>query len=153
VAQRRNALCVVASTDGRKGSLRIHQDALVCSSILDSGNHLVHELVQGRRAWLHIIYGEATLNDIVLTQGDGVGVTNEPSVSLTVQENTELLLVDLGPVHREHLNAESSHSQRSTGELQEDRRRTDARPGGRDGKKSTGSMQVGKENHANPEKL
>ena len=39
----------------------------------------------------------ATLNDIVLTQGDGVGATIEPSVSLTVQENTEILLVDLGP--------------------------------------------------------
>ena len=95
-AQRRNELCVVASPDGRKGSLRIHQDALVCSIILDPGHHLVHELLPGRSAWLHILYGEATLNDIVLTQGDGVGITNEPSVSLTVQENTEMLLVDLG---------------------------------------------------------
>ena len=96
-AQRRNMLCVVASPDGRKGSLRIHQDALAYSSILDPGHHLVHELLSGRSAWLHIIYGEATLRDIVLTQGDGVGVTTEPSVSLTVHENTEILLVDLGP--------------------------------------------------------
>jgi redox-sensitive bicupin YhaK (pirin superfamily) len=95
-AQRRNVLCVVASPDGRNGSLRIHQDALIHSSILDPGHHSVHELLPGRSAWLHIVYGEATLNDIVLTQGDGVGITNEPSVSLTVQENTEVLLVDLG---------------------------------------------------------
>ncbi|MBN1547500.1 MAG: pirin family protein [Syntrophaceae bacterium] len=93
-AQRRNELCVVASPDGRKGSLRIHQDALVYSSVLDAGHHVFHELPPGRAAWLHIVHGEAMLNDIVLTQGDGVGVTNEPSVSLTVQENTELLLVD-----------------------------------------------------------
>jgi len=98
-AQRRNLLCVVASPDGRKGSLRIHQDVLVCSAILDPGHHLVHELATGRTAWLHAVCGEATLNDIVLTQGDGVGVTNERSVSLTVQENTELLLVDLGPTN------------------------------------------------------
>ena len=97
-AQRRNVLCVVTSPDGRKGSLRIHQDTLTYSSILDPGRHLVHELLPGRSAWLHIIYGEATLNDILLTQGDGVGVTIEPSVSLTVQENTEILLIDLGPV-------------------------------------------------------
>jgi redox-sensitive bicupin YhaK (pirin superfamily) len=95
-AQRRNLLCVVASPDGRKGSLRIHQDALTYSSILDPGHHLVHELLPGRSAWLHIVFGEATLSDIVLTQGDGVGVTVESSVSLTVQENTEILLVDLG---------------------------------------------------------
>ena len=96
-AQRRNVLCVVASSDGRKGSLRIHQDACVYSSILNTGHHLFHELLPGRSAWLHIVNGEATLNDIVLTQGDGVGVTIEPSVSLTVQEKTEILLVDLGP--------------------------------------------------------
>ena len=96
-AQRRNVSCVVASLDGRKGSLQICQDALIYSSILDPGHHLVHELLPGRSAWLHIVYGEATLNGIVLTQGDGVGVTIEPSVSLTVQEKTEILLVDVGP--------------------------------------------------------
>lgn len=97
-AQRHNALCVVASTDGRKGSLRICQDVIICSSILDPGHHLIHELLQGRSVWLHIIVGEVTLQDIVLTQGDGVGITIEPSVSLTASENTELLLVDLGPM-------------------------------------------------------
>jgi quercetin 2,3-dioxygenase len=98
-AQRRNLLCVVVSPDGRKGSLRIHQDVLVCSAILDPGYHLVHELAPGRTVWLHTVCGEATLNDLVLTQGDAVGVTNERSVSLTVQENTELLLLDLGPAN------------------------------------------------------
>ncbi len=100
-AQRRNVLCVVASPDGRKGSLRIHQDALACSSILDPGHHLVHELRPGRSAWLHVMYGEATLNDIVLTQGDGARVTVEPAVSLTAHESAEILLVDLGPVRSE----------------------------------------------------
>ena len=96
-AQRRNLPCVVASPDGRKGSLRIHQDTLIYSSILDPGHHLVHELLPGRSAWLHIVYGEAALDDIVLTQGDGVGVKIEPAVSLSAQANTEILLVDLGP--------------------------------------------------------
>jgi redox-sensitive bicupin YhaK (pirin superfamily) len=101
-AQRRNVLCAVASRDGRKESLRIRQDVLIYSSILDPGHHLFHELLPGRSAWLHIVNGEATLNDIVLTQGDGVGVTIEPSVSLTVQEKTEILLVDLGPAANSH---------------------------------------------------
>ena len=96
-AQRRNVLCAVASRDGRMGSLRIRQDVLIYSSILDPGHHLFHELLLGRSAWLHVVYGEATLNEIVLTQGDGVGVTIESSVSLIVQEKTEILLVDLGP--------------------------------------------------------
>lgn len=102
-AQRHNVLCVVASPDGRKGSLLVHQDALIYSSILDPGHHLVHELLSGRGAWLHILYGEATLNDIILAQGDGAGVANEPAVSLTVQENTELLLVDVNSPQNRNL--------------------------------------------------
>jgi redox-sensitive bicupin YhaK (pirin superfamily) len=96
-AERHNLLCVVASQDGRKGSLRIRQDAVIYSSVLDPGHHLIHELLSGRSAWLHIICGEAALQDIILTKGDSVGVTSKPSVSLTAQENTEILLVDLGP--------------------------------------------------------
>ena len=100
IAQRHNLLCVVASPDGRRGSLRLMQDALVFSSVLDTGRHLIHELLPGRKAWLHVIQGEATLNDIVLTQGDSAGFKTEPSVSLTARENTEILLVDLGPAPR-----------------------------------------------------
>ncbi len=99
-AQRHNMLCVVASPDGRAGSLRLLQDALVCSSVLDPGHHLIHELLPGRTAWLHVVAGEASVQDLILTQGDGLGVTVERAVSLTAQENTEILLVDLGPAAR-----------------------------------------------------
>ncbi len=95
-AQRRGGLCVFASADARRGSLRIHQDALMCSALLEPGQHVVHELSQGRIAWLHLVEGEATLGDIVLTTGDGAGVTAERAVSLTAQSETEILLLDLG---------------------------------------------------------
>lgn len=95
-AERRGGLCLVASPDARRGSLRIHQDALVYSAMLDPGQHVIHELPQGRSAWLHLVEGEVTLGDTVLTTGDGAGVTAEPAVSLTAREETEILLVDLG---------------------------------------------------------
>jgi hypothetical protein len=96
VAERRGELCVVASPDARRGSLRIHQDALVYSALLDPGKHVVHELSPGRSAWLHLVRGEVVLGDVVLTTGDGAGVTDERAVSLTAQEATEILLLDLG---------------------------------------------------------
>jgi redox-sensitive bicupin YhaK (pirin superfamily) len=95
-AQRRDALCVVASSDARRGSLQIRQDALVFSAILDPGQHVIHEIQPGRSAWLHIVQGEAAFDGVVLTTGDGVGITAEPVVSLTAKEQTEILLVDLG---------------------------------------------------------
>jgi hypothetical protein len=57
---------------------------------------VVHELSQGRSAWLHLLQGEVTLGDIVLSTGDGAGITGERAVSLTASEESEILLVDLG---------------------------------------------------------
>ena len=96
-AQRRGGLCVVASPDARRGSLRLHQDALLYSAMLGPGKHVVHELHEGRRAWLHIVEGEVSLVDLLLSSGDGAGLTAERAASLTAREETELLLVDLGP--------------------------------------------------------
>lgn len=96
-AERRGVLRVVASPDARKGALRIHQDALLYSALLDPGKHVVHELLPGRSAWLHLVQGEVTLGDVVLTTGDGAGFSAERAVSLTAQEETEILLLDLLP--------------------------------------------------------
>jgi redox-sensitive bicupin YhaK (pirin superfamily) len=95
-AERRGVLRIVASSDGRRASLRIHQDALMCSAMLDPGQHVVHELAPGRSAWLHVVKGEVTLSDIVVGTGDGAGLSGERAVSMTARAETEILLVDLG---------------------------------------------------------
>lgn len=94
-AERRGLLCLVASPDARRGSLRIHEDALMYSALLSPGQHLVHELPVGRGAWLHVVQGEVTLGDIVLSAGDGAGVTGERAVALTAQEEASILLLDV----------------------------------------------------------
>lgn len=95
-ADRRGGLCLVASTDGRRGSLRIRQDALVYSAMLDRGQHVVHALLDRRGAWVHVVDGEVALDGIVLATGDGAGVVADRAVSLTAREASEILLVDLG---------------------------------------------------------
>jgi hypothetical protein len=95
LAQRRGLLCAVASPDGRKGSLRLHQDALIYTAILEPGQHQVHELAPGRIAWLHVVRGEIQFGDLVLVTGDGVGVTAEIAASFTARERSEILLLDL----------------------------------------------------------
>ena len=93
-AQRHNVLCTVASTDAGKESLLLKTNAHVYSSILDPGQHVVYELRQGRKIWLHILYGKATVNKIDLAGGDGMGISDETAISLTARENAELLLID-----------------------------------------------------------
>ena len=93
-AQRHNVLCTVASQDTEKESLCLTTHACVYSSILDPGHHIVYELQQRRKVWLHIINGKVIVNNVDLTGGDGIGISDDSSISLTAKENTELLLID-----------------------------------------------------------
>ena len=95
VAERRGALCVVASPDGRQGSLRVNQDALLHSAILDPGQHIVHVLARGRSAWVHVVAGVVSMDTVTLSGGDGIGVHGEPTVSLTAREAAEIILLEL----------------------------------------------------------
>jgi redox-sensitive bicupin YhaK (pirin superfamily) len=94
-AERRGGLCLIASPDARGGSLRLGQDTRMYSALLEPGQHVVHELAPGRAAWLHIVHGEVALGDLMLSAGDGAGVTTERAVSLTVREDSEILLFDV----------------------------------------------------------
>src|SRR6185295_20082710 len=60
-AERAGVLRLVASSDGRDASLSIDPDIRMYSTILGPGNHLVHELAAGRRAWLHVVSGRIVL--------------------------------------------------------------------------------------------
>lgn len=95
-AERHGVLCVVASPDARNGSLRLRADVVVLSAILEPGRHVLHELVEGRIAWLHIVSGQVAFSSIELNAGDGVGLRAERSVSFTAREATEILLFDVG---------------------------------------------------------
>ena len=95
-AQRRGVLCVVASPDARQDSLRLCQEVLVHSALLDPGQHIVHQLLPRHSAWLHLVEGEVTLGDVVLTRGDGAGIKAERAISFTAWEKTEILLLDFG---------------------------------------------------------
>lgn len=94
-AERRGRLRVVASPDAQRGSLRLRQDAGIYSALLERGQHLVHELLPGRGAWLHVVHGQLSLDDLVLSTGDGAAITTARAVSVTAREAVEILLVDL----------------------------------------------------------
>ncbi len=92
-ARRHNRLCTVASPNGVSEVL--HADVVIYSSVLDLGRHIVHALKPERCAWLHIVYGKATVGDYDLSEGDGIGISESVAVSLTAREDSEILLVDL----------------------------------------------------------
>jgi redox-sensitive bicupin YhaK (pirin superfamily) len=95
LAERKGILKLIASSNGEENSLKINQNIKMYSTLIHKGNHIIHELVAGRNAWLHVVKGRIILNEWSLQAGDGAGFTDEMSVSFTAMEPTEILLFDL----------------------------------------------------------
>ncbi|HEU0009838.1 MAG TPA: pirin family protein [Verrucomicrobiae bacterium] len=88
-------LTLVASRDGRNGSVSIHQDADVWLARLGEGTGATHALKPGRHAWLQVAEGELTLNGQNLHAGDGVALNEEPTLTLSAKAPAQALLFDL----------------------------------------------------------
>jgi redox-sensitive bicupin YhaK (pirin superfamily) len=88
-------LRLVASSDGRQGSVLIHQNASIYASIMQEGDALEHALDQGRTAYVHLIRGSLVVNGTPLKAGDALKLTQEAKVTLTQAEDAEVLLFDL----------------------------------------------------------
>ena len=88
-------LALIASNDGRKGSVLIHQNAEIYASIMAEGDSLKHELKEGRIGYVHLIRGAVTVNGVHLKQGDALKISDETLVTLEQAEAAELLLFDL----------------------------------------------------------
>ena len=94
-ASKRGRLRLVASPDGREGSVTIHQDAFVYAALLDGADRAIHKLRPGRRAYLHVARGKLTANGQPLEAGDALKATNTPEIPLEKGEGAEVLLFDL----------------------------------------------------------
>jgi len=93
--EKRNKLRLIVSPDGSDGSVKIHQNAKIYASLLDDRQEVVHNLENGRSAWLQVAAGSVTLNDIALRQGDGAAASQESNMRITAGEPAEVLLFDL----------------------------------------------------------
>jgi redox-sensitive bicupin YhaK (pirin superfamily) len=94
-ADRRGRWRLVASHDGRDGSVKINQDADVFASLLEPGQSATHGVKKGRHAWVQVARGSVTLNGRPLAAGDGAAVSDEAALTVTAKEPAELLLFDL----------------------------------------------------------
>jgi redox-sensitive bicupin YhaK (pirin superfamily) len=86
---------LVASPDGRDGSLTIHQDAEVFLCSLKKGDEATKVLRSGRHAWLQVLRGALQLNRTALAAGDGAAVSEETSLVITGTETAKTMLFDL----------------------------------------------------------
>jgi redox-sensitive bicupin YhaK (pirin superfamily) len=94
-ASKLGQLRLVASPDGRDGSLVLHQDASLYASVLERGQEVSHRFAAGRKGWIQVARGKVLANGRELAAGDGAALTDEPAVTLAGAGDAELLLFDL----------------------------------------------------------
>ena len=94
-ASKRGRLRLIASGDGREGSVTIHQDASVYAALIDGAERASHALAAGRKAYIHVARGKVTVNGQPLAAGDALKATGESAVVLEQGEQAEVLLFDL----------------------------------------------------------
>jgi len=91
-AERENRLRLVASHDGRDGSLTIHQDVDLYTATLTDAS-VTFDFRPDRYGWLQVARGAVTVNGEELRAGDGAAIEKESQ--LTIAGDGEVLLFDL----------------------------------------------------------
>lgn len=88
-------LRLVASREGREGSVQVHQDADLYASLLSPNEQVSHRLAAGRLAYLHLVKGAISVNGVQLKTGDAVKIESEHELVIAADGDSELLLFDV----------------------------------------------------------
>jgi redox-sensitive bicupin YhaK (pirin superfamily) len=94
-AEKRGKLRLLASPDGRDGSVKIRQDNELYATVLGKGEAVKHELKPKRHAYVQVARGSVKLNGTKLEEGDGAAISEEKALELTGVSKAEVLLFDL----------------------------------------------------------
>lgn len=89
-------LTVVSPMDTPGNGAQIHQQAWLSLGKLEEGTTKPYTLKkQGNGVYAFLIAGDVTINEIILNQRDGLGITDTDHLTLTANSNAELLLVEV----------------------------------------------------------
>jgi quercetin 2,3-dioxygenase len=86
---------LLASRDGRQGSLQVHQDVDLWGTSLGAGQGRELRLRPGRHAWIHVARGSVSVNGTLLGEGDGAAVSGEEGLQFRSETGGEVLMFDL----------------------------------------------------------
>ena len=94
-AEKRGALRIVASPDGRDGSVTLHADASIYAGLFDGDASLDKPLDPKRRTYVHVVRGSVDVNGRALEAGDAIGFEAESTLKIERGHDAEVLVFDL----------------------------------------------------------
>ncbi len=95
--EKRGRLRLVASPDGGQGAVTVHADARLFAGLFDGPENATLALDPARKAYVHLVRGELTVNGEQLRGGDAAQLADEPHLALSDGRDAEVLVFDLAP--------------------------------------------------------
>lgn len=92
---RNNRLCLVASRDGRDGSVTVAADMRLWATVLEEDIEVTHVPGEFKYGWIQVANGSVSVNGQRLDAGDGAAVTNEDALTIRALLAAEVLVFDL----------------------------------------------------------
>ena len=93
-ADKRGRLRLIASPDGRDGSVTIHQDALLFAGLFEGDESARHSITVGRKGYVHVARGRVDVNGQALAAGDALK-TGAVDITIAGGDSAEVLVFDL----------------------------------------------------------
>jgi redox-sensitive bicupin YhaK (pirin superfamily) len=91
----RRGFVLLASRDGRNGSIQVQQDMELEVTRPGVGTRRSRPLGEKRHAWVHVARGAITLNEAEMGEGDGAAVSEERTLQIEAISDAEVLVFDL----------------------------------------------------------
>lgn len=88
-------LRVLASRDGRDGSVTVHQDADLLAAKLAKGSRAVHVIRPGRAAWIQLVRGSVAVDGHSLGAGDAIAIEDAKELAIEARDDSHLIVFDL----------------------------------------------------------
>jgi quercetin 2,3-dioxygenase len=92
---KRGKLTLVASPDGREGSVKIHADASMRAGLFDGNESAELALDGARETYVHVARGRIDVNGQSLSAGDAARLKGEAALKLAQGQDAEVLVFDL----------------------------------------------------------
>ncbi len=92
---KRGRLALVASNDGRDGSVTIHADAALRAGLFSGNERAELDLNPQRLTYVHLVRGTLRVNQQSLSSGDAATLAHESKLVLEGGEDAEVLVFDL----------------------------------------------------------
>jgi redox-sensitive bicupin YhaK (pirin superfamily) len=93
---KKNKLATVVSPFGTNEGINIYQDAWFSLGHLDKGTTLTYNIKgDGNGVYAFLLEGDVKINEIVLNKRDGLGIWEEKTLTITADNDAELLLMEV----------------------------------------------------------